>query len=194
MTKFLDFNGAEPQREGELIPDGTVAPVNMKLRPGGHGDGGWLKRSKSGEALMLDCEFTVIEGPNARRKFWTLFTVSGETDGQQKAADISRSKLRAIIESARGINPADEREAAMNGRRVSSYEDLDGIQFVAVVGLEPGKGEYKDKNILKAAVTPDRNNWWQVSQPAKTRTAQTPSGPAMAAKAPASTGKPSWAS
>ncbi len=76
----LDMNDAEPQRTGELIPDGTFAKVAMTIRPGGidgpnETDRGLLKASTSSDVLLLDCEFTVTEGPHARRKFWQMFTV-----------------------------------------------------------------------------------------------------------------------
>ena len=40
-------------------------------------DQGLLKASGSSDARMLDCEFTVMEGPHAKRKFWQMFTVQG---------------------------------------------------------------------------------------------------------------------
>ena len=69
--------------------------------------------------MALDVEFTVVEGPFAKRKFWGLFTLEGVSDGHQKAADISASRLRAILESARGIRPDDESDAAKAGRRMN---------------------------------------------------------------------------
>lgn len=116
-----DFNSASEQRSGDLIADGTIAPVHLTIRPGNSGEGGWLKRSKSGDSMALDCEFTVTEGPNAKRKFWSLFTVEGTTEGHQKAADISASRIRAILESAHGVRPDDESEAARNARRIASW-------------------------------------------------------------------------
>jgi hypothetical protein len=42
-----DYTEAPPQRETELIPHGTVAPVTLKILAGGAGEGGLLKRSKT---------------------------------------------------------------------------------------------------------------------------------------------------
>lgn len=187
----FDFNEAERQQVPDsLIPHHTVAPVHLTIRPGGAGEGGWLKRNKDGNCLMLDCEFTVVEGQYARRKFWTLLTVEGETEGQQKAADISRSRLRAILESARGIDPADESEQAVSARRVNGFADFDGLRFWAVVGLEKGKDGYKDKNVLSAVVTPDRKGWSKLEQAAQAPKAQSPNA---AQPAKPATGRPSWA-
>ena len=66
----FDMNDAEPQKSGELIPDGTFAKVTMTIRPGGiDGQGeidqGLLKAPKdpTSDVRMLDCEFTVVGGP-----------------------------------------------------------------------------------------------------------------------------------
>lgn len=194
---MFDFNDAEKQREGGLIPDGTVVPVHLTVRPGGAGEGAWLKRNRDGNCLMLDCEFTVFEGEFAPRKFWSLLTVEGETEGQKKGADITRSRIRAMLESARGINPADTGEAAIAQRRIGGFQDLDGLRFWAVVGLEEGRDGYKDKNVLKAVVTPDRKGWTKLEQQGggrSTPSASRPAGGPVAAPA-ASTGsaRPSWA-
>jgi hypothetical protein len=109
-----DFNDAGPQRSFDVIPDGTIATVRMKIRPGGAGEGGWLRRSNDGKSEALDCEFVVLDGEFAKskRKFWGLFTVKGETEGHAEAGRISNERLRAILESARGIRPDDQSDAA----------------------------------------------------------------------------------
>ena len=78
----FDMNDAQPQVTGELIPDGTYAKVAMHIRKGGVDgagdlDKGLLKPSNQpgSDVLSLDAEFTVLEGPHARRKFWQSFTV-----------------------------------------------------------------------------------------------------------------------
>ncbi len=190
-----DFNSAETQREGGLIADGTIAAVHLTIRPGNAGEGGWLKRSKDASSQALDCEFTVIDGPFAKRKFWSLFTVEGTTEGHAKAGEISASRLRGILESAKGIRPDDESDAAKAGRRVTSWGDFDGLRFVAKIGVEiakPGSG-FKDKNSLEAAITPDRKAWVKVEQVKTASPSVAPSLAAATATAVAS-GKPAWAS
>lgn len=189
-----DFNGAETQREGSLIPEDTIAVVHLTVRPGNAGDGGWLKRSKTGDSQALDCEFTVVDGPFAKRKFWSLFTVEGTTEGHAKAAEISASRLRGILESARGIRPDDESDAAKNARRVNSWGDFDGLRFVAKIGIEKGKDGYKDKNSLASVVTPDKKDWTKVEQVKTAQPLAQVSAPAIAAaQAAAPAGKPAWA-
>src|SRR3954468_14942613 len=152
----IDFSDAATQSGNTLIPKNTIARLHLSIRPGGHGEGGWLRMNKAGNALMLDCEFTVAEGEYARRKFWGLFTVDGETEGQQKAVEISRSNIRAILESARNVKPSDATPEAASKRRIESWGDLDGLEFIGIVGIEEDKtGQYGDKNKLSAPVTPD---------------------------------------
>lgn len=192
----IDFNNAEAQREIGIIPDGTVAVVHLTVRPGNAGEGGWLKRSKNGDSQALDCEFTVVDGQFAKRKFWSLFTLEGATEGHQKAADISASRLRAILESARGIRPDDESETAKAGRRMASWGDFDGLRFIARIGVEKGKDGFKDKNTLDAAVTPDRKAWVKVEQVKQAGTFQPIAATAavVADKVKAEIKKPNWAS
>jgi hypothetical protein len=162
---FNDFNDAGPQRSLDIIPADTIATLHLKVRPGGAGEGGWLKRSKAGNSEALDCEFTVIAGPYAKRKFWSLFTVKGETEGHAAAQEISRTRLRAILESARGIKPDDQSETAKQARRTNSYGDFDGLRFIGKIGVEPAQGQYPAKNTLLEAITPDRTGWHQPDNP-----------------------------
>lgn len=190
----MDFNAAPQQDTSryELIPNGTILPVQITIRPGGSGENGWLKRS-SGETpcLMVDAEFVVLEGKYAKRKFWTLMVVDGQTEGQQKGAQISVSKLRAMLESARGIKPSDDSPSAVEQRRVTGYGDFDGLRFWASVGIEKGKEGYKDKNVFAFAITPDRPEWRKLDQVTKTA-GFTPVGQAAAAVVNAA--RPAWAS
>jgi hypothetical protein len=98
-----DYNTAGEQRSFDVIPDGTIAVVQMNIRPGGAGENGLLKRSKNGDCEGLDVEHIVVEGDYAKRKVWSFMVVSGTTNGHAQAADITARKLRAILESARGI-------------------------------------------------------------------------------------------
>jgi hypothetical protein len=165
-----DYTQAPPQRGNELIPPGTVAAVALKIRNGGAGEGGLMKRSRDGGCEMLDLEFTVVEGPYAKRKFWENLILSGSTDGHAQASEISRGTIRAIIESAKGIKPQDVSPQARQARTVE-LKDIDGMIFVAKIGVEKGRprnngsGEnYADRNILAAVVTPDNKDWHPVEQ------------------------------
>ena len=155
----MDFNSAGRQMTGgELIPDGTIAKVIASIRPGGMGEGGYLTASKTSDAQYLNFEFTVTEGEFAKRKFWSNLTwTGGKTNerGESKGGNITRATLRAMIESAYNLDPADESPQAAKTRQVPGFQVFDGIQFVAKIGVEKGKDGYKDKNKLDSVITPD---------------------------------------
>ena len=161
----FDMNDAQPQMSGELIPDGSFAKVNMTLRRGGADgdseiDRGLLKASTApgSDVKSLDCEFTVTEGPYARRKFWQMFTVSGgkvDDGGVSIGWKISKGSFRAMIDSALGLDPRDETPAARQKRVIQGLKQLDGIVFAARIMIEPASDpQYKDANKLANVVLP----------------------------------------
>lgn len=206
----MDFNNAESGGGTfDLIPDGTICKVRFGIRPGGVGEGGWLTQSKSSDALMVNAEFVVTEGPFAKRKFWENIVVSGgkvDEKGQSIAGNISRAKLRAILESARNVKPDDQSDEAKKKRLVSGYGDFNGMEFTCKVGVKEGDkkmdgGKYPDKNIIAAVITPDRAEYQGGGFTQQTAASAPPSGnaPQWAASVPpaaqqqASSAVPAWA-
>ena len=155
---WMNFNDAEEQNTGDVIPAKTIAKVRMKIRPGAYDDasqgwtGGYATRSDNTGAVYLDCEFTIIGGKFGKRKVWSnigLFSAKGPKWGQ-----MGRSFIRAALESARGIKPSDQSEAAMKARMVNGLSDLDGLEFVAQIDIqkaEEGSG-YDDRNIVQTVI------------------------------------------
>lgn len=167
---MFDMNDAEPQKSSELISDGTFAKVTMTIRPGGVDgeseiDQGLLKlpNNPTSDTRMLDCEFTVTEGPHAKRKFWQMFTVQGgkvDENGVSIAWKISKSTFRAMIDSALGLDPQDMSEAAKQKRILRGLADLNGITFVAKIKIEPSDDpRYGDQNRLDRVVLPTDKEW-----------------------------------
>lgn len=161
-----DLNDAQPQMApiGELIPDGTFAKVRLTVRPGGVNgatpmDAKLLKASQSSDAKMLDCEFTILDGPHARRKFWQSFTVAGrkvDEKGQSIGWKISKSTFRAMVDSALGLDPRDESPDAKAKRVLPGLKHLDGIVFAARIMVEPASNpQYRDQNRIANVVLPD---------------------------------------
>lgn len=167
---MFDMNDAEPQKSGELIPDGTFAKVTMIVRPGGIDgqseiDQALLKAPKdpTSDVRMLDCEFTVAEGPHAKRKFWQMFTVQGgkvDENGVSIAWKISKSSFRAMIDSALGLDSQDMSEVAKEKRVLRGLADLSGITFVAKIRIEASEdSRYGDQNRLDRVLLPTEKEW-----------------------------------
>ena len=165
-----NFNDVEPHQGTDLIPDGSFAKVVMTVRPGGvdgqgEHDKGLLKASNTpgSDVLSLDCEFTVAEGPHARRKFWQLFTVVGgkvDENGASIGWNISKRMVRAMIDSALALDPEDMSEAARQKRQLRGLADLNGITFVARIMVEPNNDpRYPDRNRLDRPVLPNEKEW-----------------------------------
>ena len=113
--------------------------------------------------LSLDCEFTVTEGPFAKRKFWQLFTVAGgkvDDKGASIGWNISKRIFRAMIDSALSLDSEDMTEAAKAKRQLRGLADLNGINFVAKVAVEPSRDpRYPDHNRLDHPVLPTEKEW-----------------------------------
>ena len=126
---FSDFS--------DLIPDKTIAVVQMRVRLG-DGTDGVLKRTKGGDGEGLDAEFTLLEGPHARRKFFSFMLVKGETDGQkQKCADRNLALIKAMIDSAKFLDPGD-RSPEARAKRTLNFRDLSGIEISRPDRNRPG--------------------------------------------------------
>lgn len=169
----FDMNDAEPQGGGGLIPDGTFAKLTMTIRRGGADgdseiDRGLLKASNSpgSDVKSLDAEFTVTEGPYARRKFWQMFTVSGgkvDDNGASIGWKISKSTFRAMIDSGLGLDPKDMSEATKVKRVLRGLADLSGVTFVGCISVEPSSNpRYGDSNKLGRVVVPTEPEWRRV--------------------------------
>ena len=158
---MFDFNDAAPQTSGDLIPAKTYAKVIATIRPGKGNADIWITRSASGFEY-LNMEFTLVSAPMAKRKIFQNAGVGGTTDGHQKAADITRSFIRSMLESARGIDPKDESEKAQKARRIQSWGDLVELEFAVEIGIEKGKDGYDDKNKIARVLTPGHANYVKV--------------------------------
>ncbi|PZR10419.1 MAG: hypothetical protein DI532_18260 [Azospirillum brasilense] len=191
-----DFNGAEAQQNSfDLIPNGTLVKVRLTIRPGGVGPEGWVTQSRTSDAQYLNTEAVILEGPHAKRRIYTRIGLRGK--GAQGADDAygnrGRSLLRGILESARGIAAKDTSDRARAARTIRGYGDLNGMEFLARIGVEKDKTDPRDdgRNVVAAAIGPDHADY------ARLMGGMPPAAQAMlpAATPPVAGGSaPSWAS
>ena len=174
-TAWNDFNDA-PQANN-IIPKGTIARVRMTLRPGGFDDpsqgwtGGYAKRGTTG-SVYLDAEYTVLEGPYANRKIWSLIGLYSPKGPDW--ANMGRAYVRSLLNSARGLSDKDNSPQAQNACKISGLGDLDGLEFIARIDVgTDANGE--EKNDIRTAVTKDHKDYPpDVNAGAQIAHAQTP--------------------
>ncbi|PWS34579.1 hypothetical protein DFH01_23865 [Falsiroseomonas bella] len=162
MPAWNDYNDAKSNPN--LIPKGTLAKVRLTIRPGGFDDpsqgwtGGYATRGNSG-AVYLNGEFTVLEGPYAKRKIFTLIGLYSPKGPDW--ANMGRGLIRGILNSARGISDKDLSPQAQAARRISGFADLDGLEFIGRIDVGTDAGG-EEKNEIRGAVTPDHRDYAQV--------------------------------
>lgn len=162
-----DFNNAEEQTDFDVIPNRTIVKVRMTINPGGYDDpsqgwtGGYATFNEKTRSIYLSCEFVITDGQYARRKIWTLIGL--HSDSGPKWSEQGRAMIKGILNSSRGIDPKDNSPQAQNARRIQGLHDLDGIEFVAKLGIE--KDQYDElKNVVKTAVTSGHKDYLSVMQ------------------------------
>jgi hypothetical protein len=161
MSKWNNFNDAEEQMSYELIPHKTIAKVRLLIKKGNHVTDefkdGWATLSKAGTSVYLACEFVVLSGQYENRKIWSnigLCNMNSRlgTEGD-RYADIGRSMIKAILNSARGLHSKDKSPEAEKQRQIKSFADLDNLQVVAEITIND-KGD-QPRNEIKTIITPD---------------------------------------
>ncbi len=208
---WSDFNDAEAQQSGfNLIPKGTVVPVRMTIKAGGHYDAsqgwndGYPTQSNQTGAVYLAVEFVITSGEYAKRKVWSnigLYSPKGPTWTQ-----MGRTFVRAALNSARNVLPQDNSPQAAAARRIQGFADLDGLEFVVRIDIEKdSRGD--DRNVVKTAVEPDQPEYARImgvpsklvhASPAPVAFAQPTPAQNTAPQAsvqqrPPVSGKPAWA-
>jgi hypothetical protein len=153
---FTDFENAD------LIPDGTIAILQMRLRYGDATDG-VLTRSKSGTSEMLKVEYVVVDGPQAKRKFFQDHLLVGTTDGQKQMVDKNKTLFKSIIDSAKNLDPSDKSPEARK-LRTMQFRDFDGLRLLGKIGIEGPRTDkdgksYSARNVVDKVFTRGDTEW-----------------------------------
>lgn len=204
MATWTDFNDAKSV--SNIIPKGTLAKVRLTIRPGGFNDasqgwtGGYATCGHTG-AVYLNGEFTVLAGPFARRKVFSLIGLYSPKGPDW--SDMGRAFVCSMLNSAHGLSDKDTSPRAQAARRISSFADLDGLEFVARIDVAPDVNG-TDKNEIRVAVTPDHQGYAQAMAHAGTTAPAWPVNPSpVSATAPqpspqtvrpSTDNRPDWAS
>ena len=153
---MMNFNDAEIQKGFDLIPANTIAKARLVIKPGNDPTDHFITRSKGGDTAYLNCEWIILEGKYAKRKVFDKIGL----EGSDKWVNMGKARIRAILESAKGINPKDVSEIAVAARKINSFDELNNLDVVIKVGIEHDKhGRYQDKNRVIAIITPENYSY-----------------------------------
>jgi hypothetical protein len=123
---FQSFNAAEvePQTSRGLLEKGEYVVTIEKTS---------TKINRAGTGSYLELELQIVEGEAKGRRIWDRLNLDNPN---QTAVDIAKASLSAICHSVGVLTP-------------SSPEELKGIPLVAIIGIQPAKGEYSESNVVK---------------------------------------------
>ena len=149
---MMNFNDAEIQNGFDLIPANTIAKARLVIKAGNDPNDQFITHGKNGDTAYLNCDFIILEGKYAKRKIFDKIGL----EGSDKWVNMGKARIRAILESAKGINPKDMSETAVQARQINSFDELNNLDVVIKIGVEHDKsGQYQDKNRVTAIITPD---------------------------------------
>ena len=149
---MMNFNDAGSQASFELIPANTIAKARLVIKSGNDQNDPFVTKGKNGSTSYLNCEFIILEGIYAKRKIFDKIGLAGSDIW----VNMGKARIRAILESAKGINPKDMSEVAISSRKINSFDELNGLDCVIKIGIECDKrGQYQDKNRVASIITPD---------------------------------------
>ena len=157
MNSWLDVNNAGEQKEYTIIPRGEIVCIQLIIRPGGYdtqkqfGIEGQVATQGPSGAIYLDCECAILGGEYNKRRVW--HKIGLWTDKGPEWALQGRAFIRALLNSATGINPTDQSPTAKQARTIKRFEDLENRPFVARIGVEID-AQYGPKNKIDIIIQP----------------------------------------
>jgi len=155
MTKWTNFNDAKDQVSYELIPNKTIAKVRLLLKKGNHvtkeWPDGYATLSKTGTSIYLACEFIILSGEYENRKVWS--NIGLHSDKSPLYAEIGRSMIKSILNSACCLHSKDKSPEAEKQRQIKSFAGLNNLICVAEITINTSGDQ--PRNEIKTILTPD---------------------------------------
>jgi hypothetical protein len=164
----IDLSKEQPQQARGPIPAGVYL-LEIKLKPGSIGElDPYLLIAKNQRTRMLALEYMVVEGEHAKRKLFDYITVAADLsdnpdlppldakqrDNYNTSVRMGLSKLRAMIDSAHGLDTNDHSAEADTKRKFADWSALNGLRFWGQVEIRPARNGYRASNELFFVVTP----------------------------------------
>ena len=134
---FIDLDDTDNSPASTWRPDfliQTDKPVWMKVEVENDGE---LKPTKAGDGQNLVLKLIIDTGPEVGKFCLAHLLVEGNgSESHQGAIKRNLTLLRAIVDTAKGLDASNQSPEAKAQRRLSSFADLDGLRFAAFVRHE----------------------------------------------------------
>ena len=168
---MLDLNNITPDEGNDfsLIPHGTIARAILYIKPQMDGvtipdlaQDAIFRQSATSSAKWIECEFTIIGGQFDKRKVWHNLFFDGDkknASGVSMSKEIGLRTLRGLVDSAKGLSPADMSPEANALRQIPSLEAINGMEFCIKIAVEKGTNGYEDKNKMLAPITVNQEGY-----------------------------------
>jgi hypothetical protein len=159
----ISYADAEDKRS--LLPPGPYQ-LKAEVLLGSHGADNTLMLAANRRTMHVALMCTVMNvGKYHGRKVYDNITVAldesvqppldaAKLENLRTAVRMGRSKIKKIINLARGLDPDDKTEATQAKRAVETHEDLTGMIFWAEIGERAGSGGYDPSNCIDRIIQP----------------------------------------
>jgi hypothetical protein len=178
----FNYNDADDQSDRSVIPNGKYQ-LKVAIKRGGHGPDGMLRLARNLRSLMLECSYTVVNNDeHAGHKIWDYVTVafdeidspefpleSNRLEGYRTSVRMGRARVKAILNSAFGLDPNDKSEAAQAKRDIANHGALTGLVFWGEIDTEPATNSYGPKNFLYRVIVPGDDDYPKEKEKEKAR-------------------------
>ena len=121
-----------------------------------------FRQSATSSAKWIECEFTIIGGQFDKRKVWHNLFFDGDkknASGVSMSKEIGLRTLRGLVDSAKGLSPADMSPEANALRQIPSLDAINGMEFCIKIAVEKGTNGYEDKNKMLAPITVNQEGY-----------------------------------
>jgi hypothetical protein len=180
----INYNDADDQADRSVIPNGKYQ-LKVAIKRGGHGPDGMLRlAAKNLRGLMLECTYTVVNpAEHAGHKIKDYITVafdetdsidlppieSGKLENYRTSVRMGRARVKAILNSAFGLDPDDKSEAAQAKRNIDNHGALTGLVFWGEIDTKPAANGYGPKNSLYRVIVPGDDDYPKEKEKEKAR-------------------------
>jgi hypothetical protein len=156
QESIFDYSTAKNQDDYSPIPEGTIVKVKFTIKKGDYNneEHGWtdgLATLGQSGAVYLNTINTVLTGEHKNKKIYHLiglYSPKGPT-----YEEMGKSYIKAVLDSAYGLEPNDMSEEARK-KRSKKRSELEGlVHLVEVKTTHDHKGNLK--NEIKKVITPN---------------------------------------